>query len=106
MSQGIKHDKGKPDFTLLEDFPRALEAVVSVAMFGEKKYSRSNWTQVANGPSRYSAAMLRHWFAEKEEVVDPETTLLHVAHVAWNALARLELILRDREKEDESSKNS
>jgi hypothetical protein len=30
--------------------------------------------------------------------VDPDSGLLHAAHTAWGALARLELILREKEK--------
>ena len=33
-------------------------------------------------------------FAERYNSIDEETTLLHAAHTAWNALARLELLLR------------
>ena len=29
--------------------------------------------------------------------IDPATGLMHAAQVAWNALARLELMLRDRD---------
>lgn len=30
--------------------------------------------------------------------LNPDSQLLHAAHLAWNALARLELILREMEK--------
>jgi hypothetical protein len=36
--------------------------------------------------------MLRHVF--DGTIRDPESGLLHAAHAAWNALARLELALR------------
>ena len=40
--------------------------------------------------------MLRHLLAEmRGEDVDPDTGLLHAAHTAWNALARLDLMLRE-----------
>jgi len=40
--------------------------------------------------------MLRHLLAEETEgPIDNDTQCLHAAQVAWNAMARLELILRD-----------
>jgi len=40
--------------------------------------------------------MLRHWLADKyDQGYDDESGILHSAHVAWNALAVLELRLRD-----------
>lgn len=41
--------------------------------------------------------MLRHLFLEASgEEVDQESKLMHSAHVAWNALARLDLLLREK----------
>jgi hypothetical protein len=31
--------------------------------------------------------------------LDPDSQLLHASHAAWNALARLELMLREKEQE-------
>ena len=40
--------------------------------------------------------MLRHILAEASgDEIDPDFGLLHAAHTAWNALARLELKLRE-----------
>jgi hypothetical protein len=39
--------------------------------------------------------MVRHLLAEAETDIDPESGLLHAAHAAWSALARLELMLMD-----------
>jgi hypothetical protein len=33
-------------------------------------------------------------------VVDNESDILHAAHAAWNALARLELMLREHAESD------
>jgi hypothetical protein len=41
---------------------------------------------------------------ENYEEYDSDLPVLHAAQVAWNALARLELILREKEKEDEDKK--
>ena len=91
---GAKLDAGKPDLSLLLPFGRALEAVGRVATFGARKYTRNGWECVQDGQNRYTAALLRHLLAEGRESVDPESGLPHAAQAAWNALARLELMLR------------
>lgn len=99
-SAGAKLDAGKllPDL-VLGDFARALTAVVEVGTFGAHKYSRSGWIHVPDGINRYGEAKQRHWLKEKAgEAYDPDSGLLHAAHEAWNALARLDLILREREQ--------
>jgi hypothetical protein len=55
--------------------------------------------EVSNGEPRYDDAKLRHWLYEKSGIeCDPDTQELHAAHEAWNALARLDLIIREKEK--------
>ncbi|PJJ99974.1 hypothetical protein CO615_04685 [Lysobacteraceae bacterium NML75-0749] len=96
---GSKFDAGKrrPQLVLLA-MPHAMGAVIDVAGYGAKKYSDNNWLQVPNGIQRYTDAMLRHAIAEGIETCDPESGFFHAAHVAWNALARLELMLQEMEK--------
>jgi len=96
---GAKLDSGKIRPALvLGGFARALAAVSAVGTFGAEKYSDNGWVSVSNGQARYSEAMLRHWLAESgEERYDPESELLHAAHLCWNALARLDLMLRETE---------
>ena len=54
---------------------------------------------MADGENRYGDALVRHLIAEAiEGPVDADTQLLHAAQEAWNALARLELILRKKDK--------
>lgn len=91
---GAKLDAGKarPDL-ILNDMPRALMALAEIAAYGAQKYTEGGWVSVPNGIQRYTAAMDRHRLAEHEGC-DPESGFLHAAHTAWNALARLELILR------------
>jgi hypothetical protein len=49
---------------------------------------------VPEAPRRYTAALLRHLAArEQGEVCDPESGLLHAAHMACNAMFILELEL-------------
>lgn len=94
---GAKLDAGKPDADLLLDMGRALMAVAEVGTFGARKYSRGGWTHVKDGPNRYTAALLRHLLAEGRGVIDQDSGLRHAAQVAWNALARLELMLKEEE---------
>jgi len=96
-SEGVKHDSEKPRTDLLiTDFPRALLEVAKVAGFGAKKYAAHNWLLVENGVERYSAAGVRHQLQHATgELLDEETGLRHLAHAAWNALAVLELELRN-----------
>lgn len=96
---GAKDDKGKPMAGLLLDFSRALQTVVDVGTHGAKKYTRRGWEQVEDAETRYLDAMMRHLLAM---VVDPDgldkdANLPHLAHVAWNALAVLELQARRKE---------
>jgi hypothetical protein len=93
--KSIKLDQGKPRPSLvLSSMPRALLAVAEVGTYGAAKYTEDGWLAVERGLSRYTDAMDRHRLAEGIEPHDPESKLLHAAHTAWNALARLELMLR------------
>lgn len=86
MVEGVKHDAGKVDYTLVP--VEALEVVCRVLEFGAKKYARDNWrTVVAKDSSRYLKALLRHAFAVvRGEWLDPESGFPHLAHVACCAL--------------------
>lgn len=99
----IKYDAGKPCAFrgLVQYFPRASLAVAGISTFGASKYAWNGWEGVDNGVNRYSDAMVRHLLKEgMGEEVDPDSGLLHAAHTAWGALARLELILRDKEQRE------
>jgi len=91
---GAKLDAGqiRPDL-ILSGMPRALLAVSEVATFGIGKYSENGWLSVPDGIKRYTAAMDRHRLKEGIEPLDGDSELRHAAHLAWNALARLELML-------------
>ena len=99
-SPGAKLDAGKRrDGLVLLAFSRALAEVSKVGTYGATKYTENGWTEVPNGISRYTDAMLRHMLAEGSgEHSDKDTGLLHAAHAAWNALARLDLMIRESEK--------
>jgi hypothetical protein len=95
---GAKLDQGKiPVWRGLFDyFPRACLAVADVSYKGAQKYAWKGWETVPDGIPRYTDAMQRHVLMESiEGLTDNDTGCLHASQVAWNALARLELILRD-----------
>lgn len=110
---GRKDDGGKLDMTLLDDMPRALEAVVEVMQWAVTKkkpvpYERGSWLGVH--ADRYRAAVLRHNTASaKQESTcpkslaarfqrDDETELLHLAHLACSAMMALENTIREIEE--------
>lgn len=97
----VKYDGGKPALFrgVINYFPRAVEAVGQISTFGANKYAWNGWESVDDGVARYSDAMVRHLIKEGSgEDIDPDSGLLHAAHTAWGALARLELMLREREQ--------
>jgi hypothetical protein len=93
---GAKLDAGKAPLMrgCLGYFPLALEQVALVSAFGASKYTWKGWETVPNGIDRYGDALVRHLIKPGN---DPDSGLTHAAHCAWNALARLELMLRERE---------
>ncbi len=99
---GAKLDAGKPRPALvLGGFSRALRAVTEVGTFGAAKYTDNGWRTVPDGPQRYTDAMLRHWLADPGGLSpDHDSGLAHAAHLTWNALARLELMLTEEERRE------
>jgi hypothetical protein len=95
---GVKIDQGKAPVWqgVMKNFPHALLQVAHVSLYGSTKYpSYQDWHLVVNGDVRYAEALGRHWLqVAAGEQFDGESNLLHLAHVAWNALAVLELELR------------
>lgn len=93
--EGIKYDDGKPRLgEMIIDFKEPLTELCKVWEYGANKYSKSNWKEVDNGLERYTNAMIRHLLAEEDTLCDRESELLHAAHIAFNALARLYFILQ------------
>ena len=67
-----------------------IEKIVEVYTAGARKYGPNKWQGLDNGYDRYKAAMLRHLVEyEKGNTIDAETGCLHLAQVAWNAIAML-----------------
>ena len=76
-----------------------MESVAALSTFGASKYAWKGWESVPDGYNRYSDALVRHLIKEgKGEVLDDDSGLSHATAVAWNALARLELMLRETEE--------
>lgn len=99
---GAKLDFGKLRYGLiLKSMRNAIKAVVEVAEFGAKKYKEESWLEVPNGEERYMEAELRHLYKSFDEELDQDSNLDHLAHLAWCALARLELKIRKRNKENQ-----
>ena len=94
---GAKMDAGKIQAGILLDFGRALLKVAEVGTYGANKYTRGGWQEVPDGQQRYLDALMRHLCKMTHEPVDKDSGLLSLAQVAWNALAVLELSLREDE---------
>lgn len=99
-SEGIKHNKHKAPLSLIfTQFPKALEAVAKCSAYGHNKYKETdkdflNFKRVNGGSRTYSDAGLRH---RLEIGLDLESNLPHQYHVAWNALAELQLWIEENE---------
>jgi hypothetical protein len=81
--EGLKYDNEKPRWDILPY--DAVNEIVKVMTYGAKKYAPHNWKKVS--PARFEAAMMRHFEAYKRgEVYDDESGLMHLSHMACNAL--------------------
>ena len=97
---GAKADAGKLRPSLvLRDMANAILAVTKVATDGAIKYTPGGWLFVSEALERYEDAHLRHMLKRfAGEQIDSDSHSLHLAHEAWNALAKLELHLRNANK--------
>lgn len=103
---GAKVDAGKNEYDMvLYSFPNALAHVDRIGKFGARKYTKGGFLEVPNGQVRYFNAEMRHGIKHQSgELVDPDSNELHLSHKAWNALAELELYLREQENKQQASK--
>lgn len=103
---GKKYDSGKPKLGMvLKYFAPALVEVakagtIGCAKYGNGKFWDYNWNLVENAFERYTDALQRHFMGESADssvephmTVDKDTGLLEATLVAWNALARLSMLL-------------
>lgn len=101
VKEGVRYNKGKIRYDLLEPF--AIEELAKVFTAGSKKYEDNNWLKGMNW-SKMRASLGRHLAAyDKGEDFDFDPTckdclagncmnhtgLYHIAQVAWNALGIL-----------------
>ncbi|MCP8305330.1 MAG: hypothetical protein H3Z50_07710 [archaeon] len=95
MEGARKDDQGKTNMSyLFEYFPDALKAIAEVSDFGATKYAYGGWKEVNGGLRRYESALGRHLLDQYlDGPYDKESGLLHKAHLAWNAVATLQLYI-------------
>ena len=97
-----KYNKPQPFQGVIARFPRAILAIAAVSVDGTKKHkvplSDQSYRDIPDAVNVYGEALCRHLLREQiEGEVDPEFGHLHAAHAAWDALARLEILLIDKE---------
>ena len=81
-------DKLRWELLPLED----MEDIVRVYTAGANKYGANKWQNLPDGYQRYKAALFRHLVEyEKGNWLDNETNCIHLAQVAWNAIAMLHI---------------
>lgn len=100
---GKKFDSNKPMAgAIIRVFPRAVMAIGAVIKKGSEKYPNpNNWKLNEDIINRYFDSEIRHMckhFAGYE--ADEETTLPHLVHAAWNAIAILEKYLMEHPEID------
>lgn len=89
---GLRYDEGKERVDLLP--PDALLELGKVYGAGAKKYAARNWERGLPW-SKALGPLMRHLFKwMRGEKIDPEDGQLHIAKVAWNAIALLTYELR------------
>ena len=82
MSDGKKHDAGKPRMDLIP--PEAELALAKILTHGAAMHGENTWREVEMW--RWEAALRRHLNAWKRgEVTDAESGMPHLAHVLCNA---------------------
>ena len=99
MKEGDKYDNGKPPVAeMLLDFDDSIMEISKVWDFGARKYAKDNWKKVPDAKNRYMNALCRHLLQAKNEPVDSESGISHIAHACFNALAVLHFDLEENKK--------
>lgn len=90
--------KPNPLRDVFQEFPLAMMEIARVTAFGVEKHASRGWQTFSSvyGIKYHTGKLGRHLLAEETEgmVNEADGGLFHAAQVAWNALARLEHILR------------
>ena len=96
---GHKDDIGKPMVFkgFFCQFPNAIEAVASMVEMGANRYAWDNWKKFED-ETRINEALGRHTLEEAKgnDYNDSDFGYLEAVHIAWCAMARLEIILRTK----------
>ena len=102
---GIKETQNTvkaPIFTYCKVNKDALEALSLRALYGHEKYNKDgadhdwkNFTRVPNADFEYSNAMFRHALG-----VGEDSEFDHLVSSAWNAIARLQIYLMDKDEDN------
>ncbi len=96
ITDGLKHDGGKPRLSLVP--AEAIEAIGAVMTHGAEKYGRDSYKQVE--PERYRDALMRHvckWLKDPHGV-DEDSGLPHIWHIITNAAILCELDVDNSQK--------
>lgn len=89
ITDGLKHDGGKPRLSLVP--AEAIEAIGIVMTHGAEKYGEASYRQV--DPKRYRDALMRHickWLKDPYGL-DEDSGLPHIWHIITNAAFLCEL---------------
>lgn len=98
-----KYTRDQVYLGMIARFPRAVKEIAKVSVYGSEKHHREmadmSFLTVPDAYRTYTEALSRHLVAEAVEgPKNPQDGgLLHAAQAAWNALARLEVLLRHEE---------
>lgn len=97
MGQKFNQHKLPIDIVISRQFPNALKAISCATEFGHSKYPEDvdylNFSRVENGVQKYADACQRHNMEKYS--VDSDSGLPHIFHKAWNAMAELEMYLKE-----------
>lgn len=98
--------KKAPIFTFCKQMENAVEALALRSLYGHDKYKEydrdwQNFSRVENADFEYSNASFRHALGIGEDSEED-----HYIATAWNAIARLEVYLREKKNESTITNNS
>ena len=101
--EGVKKDDEKLPMGIViqRQFPNALKAIAKCSLYGHNKYKETdvdwmNFERLDNAKERYFNALSRHFLDAGIDLSekDNESELPHIYHVAWNAMALLEVLTK------------
>jgi len=90
MDKFVKYDGNKIRYDLIT--PEFLNGLAEVLSFGANKYAPDNWKKASSNSSneafnKYYSALMRHLEAiRKGELIDSDSGLPHIDHVACNVM--------------------